>query len=174
LDLQLALVVQGGDVQIRVVDGDTGRGHDVAGRDGSRSLLADVHGDRLVLFRAHHETLEVQDDVGDILLHAGNGGELVEHAVDADAGDSGARDRREQGATKRVAEGVPEARVERLDDELRAVFSDALFGQCGSLRDEHLLPPCGRPPYDALVEWSGVLPSGRTGGHHDTEVSYFE
>ncbi len=30
LDLQLSLVVQGGDVQIRVVHGDAGRGHDVA------------------------------------------------------------------------------------------------------------------------------------------------
>ena len=124
--------------------------HDVAGGDGAGALLAHVHGDRLVLFGAHDQALEVQDDVGDVLLHPGNGGELVQHAVDADAGDSRARDRRQQRATQRVAEGVAEAGLERLDDELRAVVGDDLFGQRGSLRDEHwMFLLYGRPLFDA-------------------------
>lgn len=78
---------------------------------------------------AHHESLEVQDDVGDIFLDSGNGGEFVEDAVDTDAGDSSAGDRRQQGAAERVTECVTEAGLERLDDEFRAVVGDDLFGQ---------------------------------------------
>jgi hypothetical protein len=35
------------------------------------------------------------------------------------------------GCAQRVAEGVAEARLERFDDELRAVLGDDLFGQVG-------------------------------------------
>src|SRR5690606_34812910 len=85
LNLQLALCVQGGDVEIRVVHRDTGRRHDVSGGDLTRALLAQVHRHRLVLFGADHQLLDVQDDVGDVLLHTRNGGELVQHTVDAQA-----------------------------------------------------------------------------------------
>jgi hypothetical protein len=61
----------------------------------------------------------------------------VQHAVDADAGDRRTRDRREQGAAKRVAEGVAEAGLQRLDDEPRAVLGDGLLGEDGALCDEH-------------------------------------
>ncbi len=37
---------------------------------------------------------------------------------------------------------TPEAWLEGLDDELRAVFSDDLFGQRGSLRNEHWISSC--------------------------------
>lgn len=87
LDLELALVVQGGDVQLGVVHGDAGGRHDVTRGDLAGTLLAQVHGDRLVLLGGHHQALEVQDDRGDVFLDAGHGGELVQHAVDADAGD---------------------------------------------------------------------------------------
>ena len=70
LDLELALVVQGGDVHVGVVHRDTGRRHDVTRGDLTRALLAQVHGDRLVLLGGHDQALEVQDDVGDIFLHA--------------------------------------------------------------------------------------------------------
>ena len=39
--------------------------------------LAQVHDHRLVLLRGQHQALEVQDDLGDILDHALQGGELV-------------------------------------------------------------------------------------------------
>ena len=120
-------------MQIRVVHRDAGRGNDVACSHSAWALLADVHGDRLVLFGAHHEALEVQDDVGDVFLDSGDSGELVENAVDTDAGDSGSGDRRQQGTAERVAECVTEARLERLDDEFRAVVRDDLFGQRRSL-----------------------------------------
>ena len=71
-------------------------------------------------------------------LTPGHGGELVQDAVDADARDRGAGDGGQQGAAQGVAEGVAEARLERLDDEPRAVVVDDLFGQGGALGDEHV------------------------------------
>src|SRR5690606_2363335 len=117
LDLELALVVQPGDVQIRVVHGHTGRRDDVRRGDLTGALLAQVHGDGLVLLGGHHGLREVRDDLGGTLLPRRDGGELVQDAVDTDARDSSTRDRRRQRAPKRVAERVAEARLERLDGE---------------------------------------------------------
>src|SRR6478609_6687040 len=86
-----------------------------AGGVRTRALLAQVHDERLVVLRGGDEALDVEDHLGDVLLHARNGRELVEHAVDADGGDRRARDAREQGATEGVAERVAEAGLERLD-----------------------------------------------------------
>ena len=138
LDLELALVVQRRDVHVGVVHRHAGRRDDVTRGDRTRALLAQVHGDGLVLLGGHDQTLEVQDDVGDVFLHPGDGGELVQHTVDADAGDRCARDGRQQRAPKRIAKRVAESRLQRLDDELRAVLGEALFGQGGSLRDQHV------------------------------------
>ena len=79
-------------------------------------------------------------------LTPGHGGELVQHAVDPDAGDRGAGDRGEQRAAQRVAEGVAEAGLQRLDDEPGAVLVDDLFGQGGPLCDEHVVCPFQRAP----------------------------
>ena len=91
----------------------------------------------LVVLGAHDELLDVQDEVGDVFLHTGHGGELVQYAVDADAGDRGARDGREQCAAQRVTEGVTEAGLERLDDEPGTGRVDRFLGQGGALCDEH-------------------------------------
>jgi hypothetical protein len=47
-----------------------------------------------------HQVLEVEDDVGDILLHARDGRELVEDVVEADLGHRRARDGRQQRAAQ--------------------------------------------------------------------------
>ena len=138
LDLELALVVEGGDVHLGVVHRHAGRRDDVTRGDLTGALLAQVHGDRLVLLRGHDETLEVQDDVGDVFLDAGDGGELVQHTVDANAGDRSAGDRRQQCAPKRIAKGVTESGLQRLDDELGPILRLDLFGQSRSLRDQHV------------------------------------
>src|SRR3712207_9140628 len=75
----------------------------------TRALLAQVHGHRLVGVGADHQALEVQDDLGDVLLDARHGGELVQGALDPDAGDSSAGDGGQQRAPQGVAEGVAEA-----------------------------------------------------------------
>ena len=71
-----------------------------------------------------HEILQVEDDVGDVFLHAVDRVELVERVVEADLRDRGTRDRREQRAPQAVAERVTEARLERRDDE-RCVLPSA-------------------------------------------------
>ena len=111
------------------MDLDAGGRRDVGGRDLTRSLLAQVHDDGLVAVGTHHEFLEVQDDVGDVLLHPFDGGELVEHAVDTEAGNRGAGNRGQQGAAQRVAERVAEAGLERFDDEPGAGVGDGLLGE---------------------------------------------
>ena len=133
LDLELALVVQRRDVHAGVVHGDTGGRHDVAGGDLTRTLLPQVHRDGLVLLGGHDQTLEVQDDAGDIFFDARHRGEFVQHAIDADAGDGRAGNRRQQRAPKRIAQGVTESRLQRFDDELRAAVGEDFLGQCGSL-----------------------------------------
>src|SRR6185437_14691468 len=138
LDLELALVVQRRDVHLGVVYRHAGRRDDVTRGDLTGPLLAQVHGDGLVLLGRHDETLEVQDDVGDVFLDAGDGGEFVQHTVDANAGDRCAGNRRQQRTPKRIAKGVTESGLQRLDDELGAVLGLDFFGQYGSLRDQHV------------------------------------
>ncbi len=111
LDRQLQLeargVVQGRDDEVRVVDLDAGRSGDVRCGDLTGTLLAQVRRDRLVVLAGDDQALDVEDDLGDVFLDTGNGAELVEDAVDADAGDSRAGDRGEERAAQRVAEGEP-------------------------------------------------------------------
>ena len=45
--------------------------------DGGSCLLAGAH-------RTEHETLHVEDDIGDVLVDTRHGGELVLHAIDLD------------------------------------------------------------------------------------------
>src|SRR5699024_3641591 len=86
LHLEGALVVERGDVQVRVVHLDTGRRIDVSSGDRAGTRLAQVHHDRLVVLAGDDEGLDVEDDLGDVLLDPGDRGELVEHAVDPDRG----------------------------------------------------------------------------------------
>ncbi len=152
LHLQLGLVVQRGDVQVRVVDLDARRRRDVGRGHLARALLAQVHDHGLVVLGGDDELLQVQDDVGDILLDPGDGGELVEDALDPDAGDGRTGNRGEQRTTQRVADRVAEARLQRLDGEPRPVLVDLLFGESGTLSDEHggaFFPRC--PLFDDRV-----------------------
>ena len=67
--------------------------------------------------------LEVQDDVGDILDDALDGGELVHRALDLDGGDGGAFQRGKEHAAKGVADGVAVTGFKGLGDELGVGFS---------------------------------------------------
>jgi hypothetical protein len=138
-------------VQVGVVDLDAGRRRDVGSGDGAGTLLAQVHDDRLVVLGGDDQTLDVEDDLGDVLLDPGDRGELVQHTVDADAGDRRAGDARQQGATQGVAEGVAEARLERLDDEARPVLGDVSSLSTGRCAMSMFLPSRERPLYDAHV-----------------------
>ncbi len=146
LHVQPALAVQGGQLQVGVVHGDTGRGLDVAGGDVAGALLAQVHADRLVVLGADGELLDVHDQLDHVLLDTGDRGELVQDAVDLDAGDRRARDGRQQGPPQRVAEGVAEARLQRLDGEPGAGLAERLFREGRPLADEHAVLLSVGPP----------------------------
>jgi hypothetical protein len=71
--------------------------------------------------------LEVADDLVHVLDDADDGLVLVDHAVDAEAPDRGAAQRREQHAPHAVAERVAEAALERLQAELAAFAWSSRF-----------------------------------------------
>jgi hypothetical protein len=117
--VDLAALREVGDDMVRVDDLDVVRLLDVGGRDrAGRGLLQLERGLRAVV-QLHHHALEVQDDVDDVLLHAFDGGVLVQHAGDLHLGGGIAGHRGEQDAAKRVAERVAVAALERLHDHLR-------------------------------------------------------
>ena len=86
------------------------------------------------------DALEVEDDVGDVLLDALDRRELVRHALDAHARDGRAGERGEQYAAQRVAERVAEAAIERLDRERATVLLHRLACDPGDLEVEHQSP----------------------------------
>ena len=138
LHLQGRAPGQRGDVQLGVEDLDAGGRRDVAGGDLGRALGLQVDRGGLLQLRADHQLLEVQDDVGDVLGHLGDRRELVQHAIDADRRDGGAGDGRQQGPAQRVADGVAESGLERLDGELRAVRRDHVLRDLRPGDDEHV------------------------------------
>ncbi len=92
---------------------------DVAGVDRPGALLRIVQ-DRLVdVFGEHQrQRLEALDDLVHVLEHARHGLVLVHHAVEPEAPDRAAAQRRQQQAAQRVAQRVAEAALQRLEPEL--------------------------------------------------------
>src|SRR4029450_12732330 len=82
-DLELALVGQVGDLQVLVEDLEVGGRLDVGRRDGTGAPLGQAHLDLgRVAVEDTDEVLEVEDDVRDVLTHAGQRGELVRDTLD--------------------------------------------------------------------------------------------
>ena len=136
-----------------------------------RTFLRDVEEQyaRVAVGELEEDLLEVEHDVGDILDHARERGELVHGALDLDAGDGGAFQRGEQHAAQRVAEGMAVAGLEGFGDELGVialgygfVFRQTIGHFETTEADWHLifslagLPECprlpARPP-DQQPEW---------------------
>src|SRR5262249_10978668 len=63
---------------------------------------------RLVGAVLHYQALDVEDDVGDVLDDAGDRRDLVEHALDLDAGDGGAFEAGQQDAAEAITDGHAE------------------------------------------------------------------
>src|SRR5579864_4145830 len=133
-ELQPAAIREVRDLELRIEDLELGRRFDVGGGDGARALLGDVHLDLgRIAVQPGDEVLQVEDDVGDVLADARQRRELVRGPLDLDRGDCGALEGREQHAAQRVAEGVTEAAVERLDDEDAAMLVHFLVNDPGHL-----------------------------------------
>jgi hypothetical protein len=110
LHAQVAVPVQRGDVQVRVQHLDVGVHLEVAGAH----LALAPHLERgllgAVALELEAHLLQVEDDLGHVLDHAGQGRELVEHAVDSHRGDRRALQRREQRAAQRIPSVIPNPR----------------------------------------------------------------
>src|SRR3954468_21612618 len=149
VELELGLLLERGDVRVRVEDLDARGQVDVARGDvagaGDDERRLDLGGVRV---HAAHDALEIEDDVRHVLGDALDGRELVRHPLDADRGHGGTGQRRQQHAAQRVAERVAEAAVEWLDREGAAVVLDRLGGDSGDLEVEHQGP-------NVVGGWSG-------------------
>jgi hypothetical protein len=66
----------------------------------------------------------IQEDLGDVLLDALDGGVFVQYPFDLHFGDGAAGHGGKQHAPQRVAQSVAESPVQGLDDDLRRVGSD--------------------------------------------------
>ena len=93
--------------------GDIGRGHD------PRTLGIKAEALRPLDFHAQRHTLEVQDDVGHVFAHTGDGGKLVQYVVDLHRCDRRALQRGHQHAAQRVAEGQAKAPLQRFGHDGR-------------------------------------------------------
>jgi hypothetical protein len=91
--------------EVRVDDLDVGRLDDVGGGDRAGPRLHQLELDRVRGEAPEPEPLRVEDDLGDILLDARDGGELVVDVPDLDGGDGCSLERREEHAPERVAQG---------------------------------------------------------------------
>ena len=114
LHAEVDLLVQRAEHQIGIEDFDVGDWLDLAGRDFARTLLAQRQALGTFGMHAQRDLLHVEHDVGDVLAHARDGGEFVQHALDLDRGDGGALQRRQQHAAQRVAERQAEAALQRF------------------------------------------------------------
>ena len=126
--LELGLLLERRDRRLGVQDLDARGQVDVLRRDlagaGRHERRLDLVG---VGVHADDDVLQVQDDVGHVLLDTLDGRELVRDALDADARDRGASERGEQHAAQAVAERVAEALVEGLDRERALVLGDVFL-----------------------------------------------
>ena len=107
-------VVQGADHQARGHHLDVVTGVDLAGGHLARAVGPQPHALRPFAVHAQSDRLDVQDDVRDILAHARDRREFMQHAVDLDRGHGRALERGQQHATQGVAQGDPEAALKGL------------------------------------------------------------
>src|SRR3954464_8613894 len=141
VQLELGLLLERGDVGVRVEDLDAGGQVDITrgdlARAGDDQRGLDLRGVRV---HATDDALEVEHDVRDVLGDALDRGELVRDALDANGGDGSAGQRAEQHAAQGVAEGVAEAAVERPQQARAAIVVHGLAGDAGDLEVEHRGP----------------------------------
>ena len=138
--VQLAFLRQAGDEVVGVDDFDVVVEDDVTCMDGAWSALVQRQHGLLPCMHADIEALEVQQDLGHVLLHAFDGRVLVEHTLDLHFGDRATGHGGKKHAAQRIAQRMAEAPVQGLERDLRRVgpglanLDDLRLQELGSAR----------------------------------------
>ena len=136
-------------MQIRIQDLNLTIGVDVTGRDLAFSARFNVDRLRTVTIKLCDDALDIQHDLGHILLDTGDGGKLVLYAGDLDAAGCRARQGRQQDAAKGVAERRSVTTLQRLYYKFTvgAVFLQHFAIYTGLFDFDHLR----YPPYQSAI-----------------------
>ena len=109
-----------------------------------------------------HQALDVEDDVGHVLDDAGDGADLVLHALDLDARDGAAFQAGQQDAAQAVADGHAEAALERLGDELAVGVGQRRrdrWSRGWAVPGHAIGYACETPPIDRATEFGSPIAS---------------
>ena len=115
---ELAALAEGCNVPLRVQDLNIIALFDVIRSDLTGADCFNTHCLRTVGVQLCSDTLQVQDNFGNVFLDALNGGELVNHAVDLDAGHGDTGQRGKKHTTQAVAQCDAKTTLQRLCHEL--------------------------------------------------------
>ena len=148
---------QGGDVEVGIEDLHVGVRLDVAGGDLALARGLDVDGLHAIAVQLGDDALDIQDDLRDVLLDAGDGGKLMLDTGDLDGGHRGARQRGQQNPAQGVAQSGAVASLKGLHHVLAVggvagilyTFDTGLFNFYHMLGYPPYLGGVFRPPHSA-------------------------
>ena len=128
--VQLTAVGDRSDDVLRVDQRELGGNVEIGTRHRARTLRRHMRRGFLdiIVQCGEHKTLDIQDDIGDILDDAFGRRELMLHTLDLDGGGFRTIQRGEQNAAHAVAQRVAVPTLERFHDETRDSFVD--FFRC--------------------------------------------
>ena len=155
LHVQRGTAVQRRNVQIRIQDLHLTVGLNVAGGNCAGTHRLDIDGLAGITMELGQQALDVQNDLRHILLHTGDGGKLVLHTGDLDAGGRRAGERREHNTPQRITQGRSVTALQGFDH----IFSIGSVAGCFDTLDLGLLN------FDHAVP-SFILLAERPGGPH--------
>ena len=124
---EVTALVEGSDVLLGVDELELRRNEEVCTGDLARTVDRNGGGSLVGgTERTEHQTLNVQDDISDVLNHVGDSHELVLRTIDLDGLDSCALERGEKDTTQGITQRVTIATLERLNRDARRRFVDFL------------------------------------------------
>jgi len=112
---------------VRIHDFDVLRQLEVTCRDGTGAFFRQRDDCFVGVVQHDADAFEVQQNVDHILLNAFHCAVFVQHVVDLHFRDGATRHRRQQNASKRVAQRVAETTLERLERHARACWPELLY-----------------------------------------------
>ena len=142
LHAQSGAHIQRCNVQLGIQDLHLAVSLDIASRDLAGSGRLDKHGLDGVAVQLRQQIFHVQNDLRHVLLHTGDGGELMLHTGNFDAGGCSSGEAGEQDAPQRIAQGRSVSALQGFDH----IFSIGSVAGCfdtldlGLLNFDHAVP----------------------------------